>query len=318
MMSLHRYRYGNHVVGTRLAFPELPEAPGLKPSIVFELRRNRTARFTTARCVHEWRTGKERVYASLHHANDSFLLHFKRLGRFEVSRDISTISCTPCRTQSTAVMRHLFLDLVMPRVLSLAGEHVLHASAIEHGGRAMVFAGESGAGKSTIAAALGQAPGHILADDCVVFTESAGEFRVSAPYAALRLWEDSAVALNLGRGDAGHRNGKRRFRRTSRLSFAAGPSPLGAICLLDRSPLAGSTGLTRVAPAEALVLLVKSAFKFDITDRLVLEREFRFLSRLVASVPCYRLTLPDSLAELPSLRTLVIDAVQSGRTRRIA
>ena len=48
-------------------------------------------------------------------------------------------------------------------------------------------------------------------------------------------------------------------------------------------------------------MLVRSTFKFDSTAHLVLEREFRFLSRLVSTVPCYRLTTSDCLNDLPPL-----------------
>jgi energy-coupling factor transporter ATP-binding protein EcfA2 len=206
----------------------------------------------------------------------------------------------------------------MPHVLSLAGRHVLHASAVEYEGRAVAFAGDSGAGKSTLAAALGRDSGRILTDDAVVLDQREDRFLVSAPYPSLRLWQDSAATLELGRGQCGHRSGKRRFPNGSRISFTAGSSHLVAACLLSRSSSAGRAIFTRIRAAEALACLVQHAFKFDVSERSFLEREFRFLSRLVASVPCYRLTLPDSLEELPSLATLVLEAIQSGRARQIA
>ena len=65
-------------------------------------------------------------------------------------------------------------------------------------------------------------------------------------------------------------------------------------------------------------MLVRSAFKFDVRARSFLEREFRLFSRLVGAVPCYRLTISNNLGQLPVLRQLVIDALEGGRTRRIA
>jgi hypothetical protein len=272
--------------------------------------------------VREWRTTDGRVHASLHRTDEWYVVHFKRMARFEVSRNLAMVRCTPCRSGSTGLMRHLFLDQVMPLVLSLAGEHVLHASAVDYHGRAVAFVGESGVGKSTTAATLGQGAGRILADDCVVFSERAAQFLVNAPYTSLRLWEDSATALNLGRGRLGHRTGKRRFQQNRRLSFAVGPSPLGAVCLLARSNAVDRPTLERVRAAEAVVMLVRSAFKFDISERSLLAREFRLFSRLVGAVPCFRLTTTDSLDQLPSLRELVIGALQgrpeNGRGRRIA
>jgi hypothetical protein len=216
------------------------------------------------------------------------------------------------------LLRHLFLDQVMPLLLSMAGEHVLHASAAEYGGRAVAFVGESGAGKSTLAAALGREAGRIVADDCVMFSERAGDIFISAPYPSLRLWRDSADALDLGRGLAGHRDGKRRFQAGPHASFAAGPTQLDAICLLDRSDSSQGPTITRVPSPEAVVMLVRHAFKFDGSTRTFLEREFRFLTRLVRAVPCYRLKIRGGLEELSSLHTLVTETVQLTHGRRIA
>jgi len=318
-MSLHLYTYGSYAIGTHVVFPELHPARDVSPSVFFRVHRKPGRAAAPLRRVREWRTKDGEVLAALHEAADSYVIHFMRLARFQVSRDCSMVRCTPFRSCSPALMRHLFLDQIMPLLLSLTGEWVMHASAVEHEGRAIAFVGDSGAGKSTMAATFGRAAGRILADDSVMVRETAGQFLVSAPYASLRLWEDSAAALRLGRGQAAHRNGKRRFLRSSQVSFAAGPLPLDAICVLDRTNSRdGAAALCRMSAADALVLLVKSTFKFDISQRSFLEREFRFLSHLVASVPCYRLTVPDSLDELPSLRQLVIDAVHGGRTRRIA
>ena len=317
-MSLHLYTYGSYAIGTHVVFPELHPARDVSPSVFFRVHRKPGRAAAPLRRVREWRTKDGEVLAALHEAADSYVIHFMRLARFQVSRDCSMVRCTPFRSCSPALMRHLFLDQIMPLLLSLTGEYVMHASAVEHDGRAIAFVGESGAGKSTMAAAFGRAAGRILADDSVIVREIAGQFLASAPYASLRLWEDSAAALDLGRGQAGHRRGKRCFPRSAAVSFADGPLPLAAICLLDRTGPGARATLSRMAAADALVTLVKSTFKFDSTDHAMLEREFRFLSHLLAAVPCYRLTTSECLNDLSLIRQLVIDAVYVGRPRRIA
>ncbi len=57
--------------------------------------------------------------------------------------------------------------LVLPLVLRDRGLLVFHGSAVEVGGEALVFAGERGAGKSTIAAALARRGARVLCDDLV-------------------------------------------------------------------------------------------------------------------------------------------------------
>jgi len=315
MTSFHVYRYGSYAIASRLQFPELRKSRVQESLLVFEMRRVMPRRKRTH--VRDWTTDDGRAHASLYRTADGYVIHFKRLAWFHISKDLALVSCTRCRSCTVRLMRHLFLDLVMPHVLSLAGQHVLHASAVEHEGRAVAFAGDTGAGKSTLAAALGRDSGRILADDAVVLDQREDRFLVSAPYPSLRLWGDSAATLELGRGQRGHRSGKRRFPNGSRMSFAAGSSRLDAICLLSRSSAAGRTLFTRLRAVDALVSLVHHAFKFDVSEKSFLEREFRLFSRLVAVVPCYRLTIPDSLKDLPSLTTHVSDAIQGGRTHRI-
>jgi hypothetical protein len=316
-MPLYSYRYGPCTIGSRLIFPELSEVADRNPSLTFRVCEG-PAPVTRSINVRKWMTNDGRVHASLHQTVDGHLIHFKRRARFQVSRNLEMIRCTPSRFVTMPLVRHLFLDQVMPLVLSLRGRHVIHASAVEYDGDAVAFVGESGAGKSTIAAALGQNGSRIVADDAIVIEECGNRFLVRAPYRSLRLWDDSAATLDLGRGRAGHRTGKRRFPSHRRLSFATGPSPLAAVCLLSRSTSTDRAALTRLGGPEALVMLVRHGFKFDVSERSSLEREFKFLSRLVASVRCYRMTIPDSLKELPSLSTLVIDAIQFARARQIA
>lgn len=203
-------------------------------------------------------------------------------------------------------MRHLFLDQVLPLILATAGEHVLHASAVEYEGDAVAFVGESGMGKSTIAAAVAKGRGRILADDCLLLNERGDQFLAASPYSSLRLWTDSVSALELSGASRSHRTGKRQFLRDSGLPFKNGPSPLKAVFFLTRPGRAHREALIEISPAERVVALVGSAFKLDIKDRAYLRAEFRLFSRLVTAVPCYRLVVRKNLAGLPGLKDVVI------------
>jgi serine kinase of HPr protein (carbohydrate metabolism regulator) len=65
-----------------------------------------------------------------------------------------------------------FLDTVMPLVLSVASRTVLHASAVEHEGEALLFVGASGRGKSTLASVLAGDDDAVMADDAVIIEDS--------------------------------------------------------------------------------------------------------------------------------------------------
>lgn len=66
--------------------------------------------------------------------------------------------------------------------LARRGALILHASAIEVGGRALVFTGVSGAGKSTISSMLDRAPARKIGDELLVLARaSAGDWSVYVP-----------------------------------------------------------------------------------------------------------------------------------------
>jgi hypothetical protein len=74
------------------------------------------------------------------------------------------------------------------------GMLVLHGNAVEKGGKALVFMGHSGGGKSTLAYALMRQGWNLLADDLVVVTES-GDVLPGIP--CIKLWLDAAMAFGL-------------------------------------------------------------------------------------------------------------------------
>ena len=183
------------------------------------------------------------------------------------------------------------LGPVLGFVLRLRGITCLHASAVAIGGRAMVFVGASGRGKSSLAAALALRGHAVLADDVTPFTESASGFLVQPAYPRLRLWPESVQSL-FGSADAmplivaGW--DKRHVDLTEApFRFQREPLPLGAIYFLEAET--AEPGLEPVGPRKALMALVAEAFTTRLLDRDLRAREFDVLARVVESVPVRRL-----------------------------
>ena len=83
-------------------------------------------------------------------------------------------------------------------VLHRRGRLVLHGSAVEVDGQAVVLLGRKGAGKSTTAAAL-LARGHrLLTDDLVAVDFADGHAQCAPGPLQMKLWPASAEALGLG------------------------------------------------------------------------------------------------------------------------
>lgn len=117
---------------------------------------------------------------------------------------------------------------------------VVHASAVEVGGQAVLFAAPSGHGKSSLAAWLGTRGYPLVSDDlCRIDLPPEGAPIVHPASRKLKLWEDALQALNWN-----PRDGVRDHTRHNKFHLPAPkivecPSlPLGAVYLLGWGPLA--------------------------------------------------------------------------------
>ena len=88
-----------------------------------------------------------------------------------------------------------------------------------------------------------------------------------------------------------------RFRRVYELAPAAAASD-GEIVI---SPLRGR---------EAVLALVKHAFRLDITDRVGLRDDFDRLARVAARSLLYRLAFPRDLSRLSAVREAILEHLE--------
>ena len=141
-------------------------------------------------------------------------------------RGTSTIDIEPAPGVSEPLLNLPLLGPIMALLLHLRGLLVLHASAVDLGGRGAVFLGNKGAGKSTTVAAF-IARGHrLLADDVLaVDFPAAAEPCIVPGFPQLKLVNDAASRLVL--------DGAVDMPRTDpRLSEAAAP-PDGSLLARD-------------------------------------------------------------------------------------
>src|SRR5207253_1964784 len=124
-----------------------------------------------------------------------YLFHFPELADFRIDAAGRTIRCHPVPGTPLETIRHLFLDQVIPLVLSKRGKLVVHASATLFSEGASAFIGMAGAGKSTLAASLADRGFPLLTDDCLLLEEKGHEFSVIPSYPGVRLWDEASSAL---------------------------------------------------------------------------------------------------------------------------
>jgi hypothetical protein len=200
-------------------------------------------------------------------------------------------------------VRHLVCGIGLGLALHQRGVFALHASAVAIDGRAMVFVGPKGAGKSTLAAAL-SARGHTLLSDDVVALDlpDDGAPQLRPGPTNLNLWPDSAAATGYDPGAL-----SRIWSRSAKLAQwipegeASAPVPLGAIFVLASSESSPQI-LPRLSPIDAFAQLVGHTHAFRwISDKRCLPRHLEQCRSVLRSVPVFRLERGQSLDSLETL-----------------
>jgi hypothetical protein len=257
-----------------------------------------------------WRLPSGEPWLSAARNDEGYLLRFHDHADFVMDGDGREIVCRYWREGATETLRHLLIDQVMPLALNLRGAEALHASAVLVDGQAIAFTGPTGAGKSTLAAAFGRAGHTVLADDCLGVIDGGAAFEVVPAYPELRLWRDALSYLDLDRHPAApvaDYSDKERFAFDASGVDPSRNYPLRAVYVLDEdSREDGGTVVRKMRPRETVIELIRSAFRFEVEDRVMLERQLGVFTRMAASLPVRRVSAPKDLERLPDLRDTII------------
>lgn len=195
------------------------------------------------------------------------------------------------------------LGTVFGILLHQRGHVVLHASAVLVNGKAVLFCGASGAGKSTMAAALGQAGYPLVTDDlCAIAVDADGSVLVHPDGRQLKLWQQSIEKLGLKdrRGPA-VRSRLEKFYVEPDDVFST-PLPLGAIYMLRtlRAPLAA--GIERPNVVDSALLLRRNAYRPALVQRLGQRDDyFRATAVIANAAGVFHLTRALDFAAMPTV-----------------
>lgn len=255
--------------------------------------------------------GGER-WLSVAKVQEGYLLRFDGLADFLVSRSGGEVSCVAGLEIPLETLRHLLVDQVIPTVLTLRGREALHASGVLTPLGAVAFVGPTGSGKSTLAGSFLAAGDPLLSDDCLALREDGGRIRAIPAYPGLRLWQDARTWLfgdDRASEAVAHYTAKQRVPiETEPGTYCAEPQALARVYLLASSapPEDGRIEIQHLPARESLLVLIRSAFRLDTTDRATLARQFRFLFRVVSEVPVRRLVFPRKLDVLRAIRRMIL------------
>ena len=191
-------------------------------------------------------------------------------------------------------------------LLQQRGSLVLHASAIVVDDCAVLFCGQSGAGKSTMAALMCQEGYSLLNDDtCSLTRNDSGQYTVRADGRMLKLWSTSLEHCT----DAGQTGPQVRLRTDKFYVRPKGsdarPKRVGAVYLLVDGDPGEAPSVERLSSLQGTVALRKNAFRDALVEAMDLEGSyFAACAALQRDAGIYLLRRPknfDSAAELVHL-----------------
>lgn len=228
-----------------------------------------------------------RWYAS-YEEDGSCLMFMPPTGAFLLEPEAMRVT-VDYRGDDFDLLEHRIASSAICTLLALREDLALHASAVEVGGRAIVFCGPTTRGKSTLARKLGEAGFPVLGEDGIAIS-----------------LEGEPVAFPGARGI--------RVRQEGGGSVALAPDPgprepepcavVAAVLLDERGP---ELEIERLERARALTMftpnLVHSGGHGSIGNA------FGRLAQLLSFVPAYRAALPDDLEALPEAAKILLASV---------
>jgi len=263
---------------------------------------------------HTWSFPDGTLWTEFHRADGGYLLRFPELADFQVDADARTVTCLPVPEVSEGTTQHLYLNQVLPLVLSKLGKLVFHASAVALSDGAVVFAGESGRGKSTLAASFAVSGFPFLTDDGLVLESTVEGYQILPSHPSIRLWADSEEAL-IGPGvetaPALPFTSKSRFLAGDAVRFCDQPRRLRRVYFLGDGS-AAAPRFERLSAAEALVEWVKHSFLLDVEERPRLASHFDQVAQLANQPIHYRLDFPRRFEALERVRQAIVEHAGDG------
>lgn len=179
---------------------------------------------------------------------------------------------------------------VLGMLLRLRGIVCLHASVVAISGRAAVFVGHEGAGKSTTAACFARRDFAVLSDDIAALVERENIFHVLPAYPRVNLWPQS-VNLLYGSPEAlpqrmpGLDKRYLLLGRDGELQFEERTLPIGGVYIFGDPTTESEDPLEPLSLKSSLLMLVANTYATNFLDAKQRAEEFEVLGRLVTAVP---------------------------------
>jgi hypothetical protein len=302
----HHYRVFGLSVASDLPCPELLPGPTADADITFRYGD-----------VPEWLDNPADSGARWQTAPGLYLLNLPRLARFLV-RDGREVLIMPRPEVSEDRLRTFLLSACLSILLHQRKLFALHCSAVQMSGGAVLFSGNSGMGKSTLAGAFLERGCKLLADDMLALTFDDGDQLIVLPgFPQVKLWADSARAL--GRSTDGLRRVMPEYERFIAAEpdrFDPRPAPLRAIYFLRTHNQAGFLLEPLEHTPRFNALLDNTWQKLTLPGLGLREWHFQMAARVAARAYAARITRPQEPLEIAHAVRLIENDLKSDAADR--
>jgi hypothetical protein len=298
------YRAYGLVFSSELQLPELESAEGT-PDVTIRMGK-------IPESLHEPLGKGLRFQANV----DEFLLRLDGLAGFHVASG-RTVMVEPYADPADPEIRLYLLGSVFSALLQQRGYLALHGSAIEMRGSGILFAGERGAGKSTLAAAFHDKGYRILADDvCAIQCGRNSAPSIVPSFPGLKLWRDSVEKLGK---DAGSlvpvKRDTEKYRVGTENRYSGESAVLSEIYVLGSHDSA-AIAIREQEGVTALEALIKSTYRYRyLRGQGLRALHFRQCAAVAGKVKVYEVLRPADSFRLSDLATAIEE--NCGRRNRL-
>lgn len=229
--------------------------------------------------------------SSVHRHARGYVLTLSDLCTFVIDPGLGEAQVFGAAGVSDEVLALFVVGSLLPTVLSLRGELVLHASAVLARGGAVAIAGASGAGKSTLAGLACRAGLPFLADDVLRVTRERSEWRAHRGGTAMRLRDSAREVGELAGGDM-RRSVDGRHTWAPALRSREDAATLREIFLPRFSDTTSAPVVRPLSRQAAAVELLRNLRMGSWCEGGILERQTRVVAALARDVQVRVLMLP--------------------------
>lgn len=236
--------------------------------------------------------------------NDKWLMTSRIGSTMAIAREGGRITIFAEEATLSQGTLDVLIRRVLPRVAILFGATAVHSATLAGPSGAIMLLGSSGAGKSTMTAALAHHLNwQIYSDDISILWDRTLPTLASAA-SGVCVWPDSASALGLAMDqcfDMPGYDGKLRYVPST--NAEGGCAPLIGFVFLNRMAHCDTPHLDALSTAEGVAQIVPQIIRFNPNGASGAERvaSLDCIRRAMHSTPAWRLTYPASFDALPAV-----------------